>query len=532
MFIQIYNALMSHYRTDALQISRGADLRHAHAASDAEQALLFKPETMLLSDRIKRPARYHALQQERRDALLALLMAEPTAVILERITDLIAIITEESTWSANPEHTPFEDENHPDIDLQCAETAVLLSWTAFLLGDQLDACVIGRMRSEVRRRLFKPVLVHDDYAFMRSECACPMTIAADILLSALLLEEEEARVGRLLKPALKLLDDACGRHGRALVPLEEAVTDISAVSDLVRLLRTMTRSFADLSDSIPTGDWLDEILCSWIQDDLFNDPAGKSMQPALSGQDIFRIGEIAGDEPLVSLGAHLYHQNHRPSATVTGRLLELDFAEQLENTFSKPQRLRYAVLRNNLLMSARMSGLYCSLHTGGDRANAGDVALFADSAPILIDGGANCPMRSLPIIAGHAQMNKPSRPCIADFEDREDREILSVDLTHAYPASCGLRSYQRTALVLRSEHAVRIVDALDLTQPAPVTFRFVCAARATVVSSCIRLGSVRMTWEGDLHATASSMDGGLTLIELAAREPVQRAFFTFNFEHA
>lgn len=530
MFIQIYNALMSHYRTDAIQIPRSA--RRAPTGFDPEQALQLKPETMLLSDRLKHPAHYRTLQQERRSALLSLLMVEPAAAVLERITDLIAMIVEESTWSANPERTLFEDENHPEIDLQCAETAVLLSWTTFLLGDQLEACVIGRMRSEVRRRLFKPVLVHDDYAFMRGECACPMVIAADLLLSALLLEDDEARVGRLVRPALKLLDDACGRHGRELVPLEEAVTDISAVSDLVRLLRTMTRSFADLSDSIPTGDWLDEILCCWIQDDLFNDPAGRSMQPALSGQDIFRIGEIAGDEPLISLGAHLYHRNHRPSSTVTGHLLELAFAEQLESTFSKPQRLRYAVLRNNLLMAARMSGLYCSLHTGGGRANAGDVVLYADNTPILVDGGADCPVRSLPIIAGQAQMNRPSRPCIADFEDREDREILSVDLTYAYPASCGLRSYQRTALVLRSEYAVRIVDALDLTQPAPVTFRFVCAAKATVVSSCIRLGSVRMTWEGDLRATASAIDNGLTLIELTTCEPVQQAFFTFNFEHA
>ena len=532
MFVQTYSALMSHYRTESIVLPRPAGAVRARAESDALQAMQAGMENMLLSARLKSPGHYASVQNKRRKALLSLLLVEPTAPVLERIADLICMITEESAWSLNPAHLLFEDENHPEIDRLCAETAVLFGWTSFLLKEKLDTCVLGRMRSEVRRRIFKPVLVHDDYPFMRGKGVCPMTIAADLLLAALLLEDDEARAGRLVRPVLRMLDDACVRHGRELAPLEEAVTDISAVSDLVRLLRDMTRGFVDLSDAIPTGDWLDEILCSWIQDDLFNNPAGNAMQPALSGSDIFRIGDIAGDKPLVSLGAHLYHKNHLPAATVTGRILEPAFAERLESTFSKPQRLKYAVLRNNLLMAARIPGMYCSLHAGGGRANAGDIVLYADNLPILTDGGYDCPVRSLPVIAGKAQLERPSRPCIADFESREDREIMSVELTNAYPAECGLRSYQRTALVLRAEHAVRIVDAIDLTQPTPVTFRFVCAAKPTIVSSAVRLGSVRMTWEGSFRASASPLGDRLTLIELTTTEPVRQEFFTFNFEHA
>lgn len=532
MFTQIYNALMSHCRIDAIEIPRLTGAHLARAESDALQALHFKAETMPLSERIRNPQQYISIQKKRRSALLSLLLTEPSPIVLECAVDLICMITEEVTWSANPDLALFEDENHPDIDFQCAETAVLLGWTSLLLGSKLDAGVISRVRSEVRRRVFKPVLVHDDYPFMHGSESCPMAIAADILLSGLLIENDEARIGRLMKPALKLLDDACGRHGRELAPLEEALIDISAVSDLVRLLKIMTRSFADLSDSIPTSDWLDEILCSWIQDDLFNNPAGKNMQPALSGSDIYRIGEIARDKPLIDLGAHMYHRNHRLSATVTGRLLESAFLEQLESTFAKPKRLRYAMLRNNLLMSARTNELYCSLHTGGGRGNAGDVTLFADNIPILTDGGAACPVCSVPVIAGKKQLDKPARPCIADFEDRKDRAIMSVELTNAYPAACGMRSYQRTVLMLREEHTVRIVDAIDLSQPAPVTFRFVCAVKPTIVSTAIRFGAVRMTWEGVFKTSAAALDGGLTLVELTTPEPVRQAFFTFNLEYA
>lgn len=532
MFTQFFPVLMSHYRTDALELPRPVGTRRARAESDALEALRREPAALPLSARLRNPEEYQALQRRRRDDLLALLLAEPVPDVLERIVDLIAAIVEEITWSANPDRIPFEDENHPEIDVQSAETAVLFGWTVHLLGERLDASVSGRMRSEVRRRFFRPALVHDDYGFMRGEAPCPMTIASDLLLSALLLENDEARLGRLLRPALKLLDECCGRHGRELAPLAETVSDISAVSDLTRLLRDMTRQYVDLSGSIPTGDWLDEILYAWIQDDLFNDPAGDGMQPPLSGCDVFRIGEAASDQPLIDLGAHLHHRSHRPPATVTGRLLEPSVSDRLESTFGKPQRLRYAALRNNLLMATRVPGLYCSMHVGGRRGNAGDICLFADGAPILVDGGRGCSVRNLPVIAGREPLEAPSRPCIADFQAREDQEMMSVDLTHAYPAACGLRSYQRTALTLRAEHTVRIVDAVDLERPATVAFRFVAAARPTVLSAAIRFGSVRMTWEGDFTISAKPMENGLTCIELIAVEPVRQAFFAFNFERA
>ena len=147
-------------------------------------------------------------------------------------------------------------------------------------------------------------------------------------------------------------------------------------------------------------------------------------------------------------------------------------------------------------------------------------------------GGRDCTYRNLPLLAGRAQLDTPPLPCFADFEDRADREIMSVDLTRAYPAACNLRSYQRTLLTLRSEHTVRIMDALDFTQPESVVFRFVTAVRPAVVSSAVRFGSVRMTWEGNFSVNAVPLENGLTCVELSVSEPVQKAFFAFNFERA
>ena len=529
MFAQICSALLSRYGTDALSNPHPSGTRIARAETEAFEALRKQPETMLLSHRLKNPDAYRKIQKSRREMLLALLMVKPSPDVLERVRDLICLICEESTWSANAQGIAFEDENHPSIDFQCAETAVLLGWTARLLGEKLDVSTLLRMRSEVRRRLFKPVLVNDDYDFMNGTADRPMCIAADLLLSALFLESDASRAERLVKPALKLMDEACRRHGRALAPLEDVVAEISAVTDLVRLIKNYTGDLVDFTKSIPTNDWLNDILYPWIRDDIFANPAGESMQPALSGSDIFRIAVSADDEQLTHLGAHLHHRNHHPAATITGRLMELALHDELENSFGKPKFLRHAALRHNLLMTARMPGLYSSLHVGGGRANAGDVCLYADSIAVLTDGG-DCNYRSLPVLSGRTQLDVPPLPCFADFDVREDREIMSVELTRAYPAECNLRSYQRTLMTLRGDQTVRIMDALDFTEPESVVFRFVTAVRPTIVRTAVRFGPVRMTWEGDFVATAIPLDNGLTCVEMTTVEPVQQAFFAFNFE--
>ena len=164
---------------------------------------------------------------------------------------------------------------------------------------------------------------------------------------------------------------------------------------------------------------------------------------------------------------------------------------------------------------------------GGNRGNAGDVCLFADDSPIL--AGTDT-VFNLPIVAGKAQLQRPDRPCVADFEDREDREIMSVDLTYAYPAECCLRSYQRTALILRSEHTVRILDAMQSDRPSTVVFSFVTPVRPVVLSSAVRLGPVRLTWEGDFTVSTHPMENGMTRLELSAVQPVTQALFAFNFE--
>ena len=129
--------------------------------------------------------------------------------------------------------------------------------------------------------------------------------------------------------------------------------------------------------------------------------------------------------------------------------------------------------------------------------------------------------------------------CPADFQMQPDRETMSVDLTHAWPASAAARAVQRTVMALRREEALRLVDAFDLEKPAPVAFRFIAAQNPQRLTNGLRLGPVDMAWEGALSCDVAPVDKRLPgengeeiplyRVTLTTHDPVARAFFTFYF---
>ncbi len=78
---------------------------------------------------------------------------------LDDIVNGIWAISEETYWGV-PAHLDIQSAGHglpdvdePTVDLFAAETASLLAWTLYLLGDRLDAVsplVRQRMRSELK----------------------------------------------------------------------------------------------------------------------------------------------------------------------------------------------------------------------------------------------------------------------------------------------------------------------------------------------------------------------------------------------
>lgn len=558
MFFRSYSILSSMARPELLPspIATGPAKEWAHAG--AHLAMSRDLPAMDLSQRLSDPEAYLRLQKGRRQALEALMAVEPDAQRLERVIDLICMIVEESSWAENPKGAPFDDDQHPRIDFQCAETLMLLAWVHRAMGERLGVRVSAKLQYEARRRVFSPFLAHSDYPFMRfmgpvsALSDRPLCILSDLLLSSVLLETDAGRRAAVMKQALRLIDQAVQARDRRMQSLTDALAETAAATDLCSLLRKLTRGQLDLTEVYPTSDWLDALLIPWIDDDYFIDPITGHMKPALSGQALFRVGLASGDEALSALGAALHRQRRVPSATVTGRMLDLSCAGLLSAQVERPPKLKHAATARNRLMISRFNGLTCALHAGGDRANAGSFLLFADGMPILVE----TPNRtSLPVIDGLTQLTAPGENapesafgadvCPSDFETRVDRDLLSVDLTNAWPARLGARSIQRTVMALRQEKVIQLVDAFDLEKPAKVAFRFITPLSPEKIrpdgatTEAVRLGPVTLSWEGEMRCEITALDERfrigegseepLRCVSLTPIDPVGRGFFPFCF---
>ncbi|MDE1178657.1 MAG: heparinase II/III family protein [Edaphobacter sp.] len=122
--------------------------------------------------------RFEELSFGRRVRLVDLVLgecAEGKGRFLDEIANGIWLICEETFWGV-PAHLGAQkagvglpDVTEPIVDLFAAETSASLSWTHYLLADQLaqvSPLVPQRIRVETRRRILDPLLHRNDFSWM------------------------------------------------------------------------------------------------------------------------------------------------------------------------------------------------------------------------------------------------------------------------------------------------------------------------------------------------------------------------------
>ncbi|NLD60019.1 MAG: hypothetical protein GX647_10235 [Clostridiales bacterium] len=475
-----------------------------------------------LSERMENPAAYRLLQEKRRRDLEALVLSRSPAAPA-RALDLICAISEESSWAADAE-MPFEDADRPSIDLQAADTAALFGWTLRALGGQLDRIGPGireRMAHEVDRRVLGPLLSHDDYI-------CSVAALCSAATALLFLERDPDRLSASLRVLLRMLDATYACAEALLEPLPDRLRDATAIADFALMMKRLTAGAADLTRDVPYASWLDELLFSHIYDEWFVNCAGPSLRPGLSGQALFRLGRLAGDGALRSLGASLHRARAIPSPTVAGRLFDPRHLDALEAELSPAPRLKNAALEDGRVLVARGAGFALSLTSGGNRGNVGDIAVFLDNVPVLTSGNLPLP-----------QLQKPAFAPAPDWDFSEpDRAIMGVDVTPAYPAEMRVRAHQRTLVLSRQEYGAQLVDVFDLAQPRDIRYQLHTPFRPEFFEGGARLGPMLVRWEGRPEADARRLDPDADFPdgqwELALLYPgaSQRAMYTFFMRHA
>ena len=522
----------------SLSVPRPSEALMDQYAQAAMRAVMGENRFMSASERMEDPEAYRRLQQKRRSELESLLFIEPNQDALARMVDLIDMIAAENSWSCAG--NLFDDPFKPVIDLQAAETGALFAWLHRRHGQKLSEISprIGiTMLSEVRRRLLTPITVHDDYPFMNNKASCPILILADLLLACLVLENLPSRRQGPVKNILRLLDRLSGEPLTITRTLEEHLADSCALADIARIVKRLTRGEFDMTQSTPPEGWLDDMLIPWAAGEYFIDPASGGMKTNLSGMDVFRLGYLTRDKALCALGAQLNRFSNRPPFSLTGRILSLEYSRAAQDEAGPPPKLRRAENESGSIMLSRINGMLAAITKGAGRQNAGDITLFADSTPVLIDAGGEVIYHSLPSVNGLDMREGLTPEILTERDFGAERDVMSADLTPAYPRECSLAAYQRTLMTMRSDQSVRLVDAFEFIHPVEeVCFRFVCAQKPLSLRSCVRIGPVSLSWDGEMNPEIFEINdkaaypGSCWLLQFTVRRPPQRFICGFTFE--
>ncbi len=111
-----------------------------------------------------------------------------------------------------------------------------------------------------------------------------------------------------------------------------------------------------------------------------------------------------------------------------------------------------------------------------------------------------------------------------------ERELMSMNLTCAYPTRIGLESYQRTLMLLRPEGEVRLVENITFREPQTAVFRFVCAEEPELTRDTAREAGMRISAEGDFRVRTVAEEDGRYALEYELIQPVRSGIFSFGIE--
>jgi hypothetical protein len=454
-------------------------------------------------------SRYEAISFGRRAKLAELVIAECIEAkgrFLDDILNGIWTICEETYWgvpahvSAQKKGSGLPDAAEPTVDLFAAETGMLLAWTDYLLGEQLDGVsplVRERIFYEVQRRVLSVNLARDDFWWMglngQKVNNWNPWICSNWLTAALLLEKESDRRIQSISKILTCLDQFLNSYPKDGGCDEgPGYWDRAGASlyDCLELLHGASNSRINIFENPlvrEIGRYIDRVHISGRFYINFADAAAKLNANA---SVIYRFGKSIRDQDMMGFGAFLSKQQNlgedsiRGSFGWLGRVLPTLFVlDELTKATPKEPLGRDFWLPELQVMGARSlegstKGLYLAAK-GGHNAEShnhndvGNFIVYADGYPVLIDVGVESytaktfsnrryeiwTMQSahhnLPTINGFMQRNgREFQATDAKYKSGPKEVSFSLDIAKAYPEEAQVQSWKRTVTLERGKQVI------------------------------------------------------------------------------
>jgi hypothetical protein len=463
-------------------------------------------------------SRYEALHFKRRQALASLVVSECIEFKGRFIDDIINgiwCICEESFWGV-PAHSynsrfegdPLPDITEPIIDLFASETAGLLTWTVYLLKNQLDQVsqlISERIAIETKRRILDPFLERNDFWWMgynpnRKVNNWNPWVHSNCLTAFLILEEDENRrlngIEKVMNSLDKFMevyhpdggcDEGTSYWGRAGASLFDCLEQLYTASE---------GKINFYSESIvkEIGRF---IYKSYIDGDYFINFADGGARVKLSGNLVYRYGKRIGDSRLMAIGANAFHRDGRENSHIVSplRILPEIFSyDEIMSADSNPPYIRDSWLDGIQVMAAReqegsAKGLYLAAK-GGHNAEShnhndiGQFIVYSDGKPVIIDIGVETYTKktfsesryeiwtmqsayhNLPTINGIQQApGEQYRASEINYFCSDNIVEFSMDISTAYPEDTKINQWKRGYKFLRGdERLIEVSDQFSLKE--------------------------------------------------------------------
>jgi hypothetical protein len=454
---------------------------------------------------------FQAISYARRAKLAQLVLGEcceGQGRFLDDILNGIWTISEETYWGV-PAHVGAQkkgpglpDVTEPTVDLFAAETGMLLAWTDYLLGPELDRIsplVRERIRNEVGRRIISVNLERDDFWWMgfsgRTVNNWNPWICSNWLACVLILETDEARRIDSIHKILRCLDQFLNPY-----PKDGGCDEGpgywnragGSLYDCLELLKSASGGRIDVFGVPLIKDIGRYIYRVHIAGPYFINFADAAAKAAPDPGVVYRYGKAIDDETMIDFGGFLGARLNLGEDYVRGqfgwlgRLLPTLFQlEELRSVEPREPLLRDFWLPDLEVMGARSKegsaeGFYIAAK-GGHNAEShnhndvGNFIVYHDGLPVLIDVGVETytaktfsdrryeiwtmqsAYHNLPTINGVVQ--KDGREFSAsDINYRADKNsvFFGLDISQAYPPEAGVKSWKRSITFERGkEIAIR-----------------------------------------------------------------------------
>lgn len=470
---------------------------------------------------------FQGLSFARREKLAKLVLAESIenqGRFLDDIINGIWAISEETYWGV-PAHLGLQAAGHglpdvtePTVDLFAAETASLMAWTDYLMGEKLDAVsplIRERIRVEIDRRILTPNLERDDFWWMGFDGGLINNwnpwVNSNWLTAVLLIEEDEARRAEAIYKIIRSLDlfiDSYPEDGGCDEGPGYWSRAGGSLFDTLELLHMASDGAIDIFDKRLIREMGKYIYRSYIAGDYFINFADAGARIQIEPALVFRYGRAIDDTLMTGFAAFKARESGFGSGYIPGRFGQLNrqlpalfSLNELHNTSPLEPLLGEVWLRDIQVMTGRSdSENYDSFFIaakGGhndeshNHNDIGNFIIYHDGQPVIIDVGAGeytaktfskdryeiwnmqSAYHNLPTINGIMQKEGYAYKA-RDVFAKSDRTKVQfyLDISNAYPEEAKVKSWFRK-LTLFSHDRVELQEDYHLdSHVVPFTMNY------------------------------------------------------------